>query len=111
MNFDEIIDRRNTHSSKWDSMEKIYGVSPDTGLAMWVADMDFRPPQGVSDALHKMADHGVYGYYGDDTAYRAAICWWSSTTPRNGRYSLSVSRPRPARKRPSTKRPWPGIGR
>ncbi|KCV82195.1 aminotransferase, class I and II [Actibacterium atlanticum] len=76
MNFDEIIDRRNTHSLKWDGMEERYGVSPGTGLPMWVADMDFRPPQGVSDALRKMADHGVYGYYGDDTAYRAAICWW-----------------------------------
>lgn len=76
MNFDEIIDRRSTHSLKWDGMEERYGVSPDTGLPMWVADMDFRPPQGVSDALHKMADHGVYGYYGDDSAYRAAICWW-----------------------------------
>ncbi|KKK46868.1 hypothetical protein LCGC14_3160930, partial [marine sediment metagenome] len=33
MNFDEIIDRRGTHCSKWDSMEPIFGVSPDDGLA------------------------------------------------------------------------------
>ena len=79
MNFDELIDRRNTHSSKWDSMEKIYGVSPDTGLAMWVADMDFRPPSVVQDALQNMLDHGVYGYYGEDQSYREAICWWMQT--------------------------------
>lgn len=76
MNFDQIIDRRATHSTKWDMMEKLYGVSPDTGIAMWVADMDFRPPQAVQDALQGVLDHGVYGYFGDDAAYRAAIVWW-----------------------------------
>ena len=76
MNFDEIIDRKGTHSAKWDMMQKLYGVSPEDGIAMWVADMDFRPPQVVQDALQGMLDHGIYGYYGDDTAYRAAIGWW-----------------------------------
>ena len=47
MSFDDIIDRRGTHCSKWDKMEAIYGVPADTGIAMWVADMDFRPPQVV----------------------------------------------------------------
>jgi len=76
MDFDEIIDRRGTHSVKWDMMEKLYGVPADTGVAMWVADMDFRPPACVQDAVGKMAAHGIYGYYGDDTGYRAAINWW-----------------------------------
>lgn len=76
MNFDEIIDRRGTHSVKWDMMETLYGVSPDTGLSMWVADMDFRPPSCVQDALSRMLDHGFYGYFGDDRAYKAAIGWW-----------------------------------
>ncbi|WP_113910660.1 MalY/PatB family protein [Roseovarius dicentrarchi] len=76
MNFDEIIDRVGTHSSKWDMMEPIYGVSPQDGIPMWVADMDFRPPQCVSDAVKAMHDHGVYGYFGDEGAYRAAIQWW-----------------------------------
>ncbi len=76
MNFDEIIDRVGTHSSKWDMMEPIYGVSPKDGIPMWVADMDFRPPQCVSDAIKAMHDHGIYGYYGDDRAYRASIQWW-----------------------------------
>ena len=76
MNFDEIIDRRGTHCGKWDSIQARYGVSPDDGLAMWVADMDFRPPEAMAHALQRMHDHGVYGYYGDDSDYRAAICWW-----------------------------------
>ena len=74
--FDEIIDRRGTHCVKWDMMEPLYGVSPEDGLAMWVADMEFRPPEVIQDALRRMVDHGVYGYFGDDSRYRAAIRWW-----------------------------------
>ncbi len=76
MNFDEVIDRHHTHSVKWDMMEKIYGVPADDGIPMWVADMDFRPPAAIQRALQGMLDHGIYGYYGDDAAYRAAIGWW-----------------------------------
>ncbi|MBO9472991.1 pyridoxal phosphate-dependent aminotransferase [Shimia sp. R10_1] len=79
MSFDEIIDRFGTHSVKWDMMEQIYGVPADDGIAMWVADMDFRPPQCVADAIGKMQAQGVYGYYGDETAYNEAICWWMKT--------------------------------
>ena len=74
--FDEIIDRRGTHCAKWDMMEKLYGVPPDDGLAMWVADMDFRPPAAVSAALQAEVDHGVFGYFGDDRDYKAAIAGW-----------------------------------
>jgi len=74
--FDEVIDRRNTHSAKWDAMEPLYGVSSDDGISMWVADMDFRPPQAVSAAVQGMVDHGVYGYYSMDASYKAAICGW-----------------------------------
>jgi cystathionine beta-lyase len=76
MNFDEMIERRNTHSGKWDMMEKFYGVSPSDGISMWVADMDFRPPQCINDALQARVDHGVHGYFGDDRDYKAAINWW-----------------------------------
>lgn len=79
MNFDEVINRHGTHSVKWDMMEKIYGVPAKDGLAMWVADMDFRPPQAVSDAVAKMHEHGIYGYHGDETSYREAIGWWMKT--------------------------------
>ncbi len=76
MTFDTSIDRRGTHSAKWDAMEKNYGVSPSDGIAMWVADMDFQPPQGVLDIVQKQIDHGIVGYYGDEASYRDAICWW-----------------------------------
>ncbi len=76
MNFDEIIDRHGSHSVKWDMMEKLYGVPAADGISMWVADMDFRPPECIQKALQGMLDHGIYGYYGDDAPYRAAIQWW-----------------------------------
>lgn len=76
MSFDEIIDRRGSHCVKWDMMETLYGVSPQDGISMWVADMEFRPPACVQDALQAMLDHGIYGYFGDDSAYKGAISWW-----------------------------------
>lgn len=79
MNFDTPIDRRGTHCVKWDGMEPIYGVDPKDGIAMWVADMEFQPPKCVQDAVLSMHDHGVYGYFGDDSKYLAAIQWWMET--------------------------------
>ena len=55
VNFDEVVDRRNTGSYKWSK----YG--PDV-LPMFVADMDFRSPQPVVQALLKRVEHGVFGY-------------------------------------------------
>ena len=78
MSFDEIIERRGSHCAKWDMMESLFGVPKDDGLAMWVADMDFRPPQVVLDAVQAQVDHGVIGYFGDDSKYKAAIQWWMS---------------------------------
>ncbi len=74
--FDEVIDRRGTHSVKWDMMETLFGVSPRDGLAMWVADMDFRPPPAVTSALRAEIAQGVSGYFGDDRAYKTAITGW-----------------------------------
>ncbi len=76
MDFDAKINRIGTHSVKWDSMEALYGVSPKDGIPMWVADMDFRPPSCVQSALQKMLDHGVYGYFGNETPYLEAVQWW-----------------------------------
>ncbi len=76
MSFDDIINRFGSHSVKWDMMEKLFGVPADQGIAMWVADMDFRAPQSVQDAVARMHEHGIYGYYGDEESYRAAVCWW-----------------------------------
>ncbi len=87
MSFDTPIDRRGTHCVKWDMMEKLYGVPADGGLAMWVADMEFRPPACVQQAVERMAEHGVYGYFGDDSAYLEAIQWWMQA-----RHGWSVAR-------------------
>ena len=74
--FDQPIDRRNTHSSKWDMMEKNFGVSNADGIPMWVADMDFRPPKAVNDALTNAVAHGVQGYFGDERDHKSAIINW-----------------------------------
>ena len=74
--FDAPIDRRGTHCMKWDMMQERYGVGPEDGIAMWVADMDFRPPPAVNAALAAAAAHGVHGYFGDEGDYRAAITGW-----------------------------------
>ncbi|NMC15031.1 MAG: pyridoxal phosphate-dependent aminotransferase [Chloroflexi bacterium] len=55
MDFDKIIDRRNTESIKW----KYF---PEDVLPLWVADMDFQSPPEVINALHQRIDHGIFGY-------------------------------------------------
>ena len=87
MDFDTPINRFGTHSVKWDSMEGIFGVPASDGIAMWVADMDFRPPACIQRALEGMLAHGVYGYYGDEAAYLDAVRWWMQT-----RHGWSVER-------------------
>ncbi len=59
-NFDEVINRKGTFSSKWDNVGARVG-NPDA-LPMWVADSDFRCPQPVLSALTKHLDHGILGY-------------------------------------------------
>ena len=56
--FDEVIDRRGTASEKWG---KYRGRDI---IPMWVADMDFRSPPAVIEALHRRTAHGVFGYTG-----------------------------------------------
>jgi cystathionine beta-lyase len=55
-NFDTPVDRCNTASLKWDR----YG-NRDI-IPLWVADMDFRAPTAVIEALGKRVEHGVFGY-------------------------------------------------
>ncbi|MDR1166042.1 MAG: pyridoxal phosphate-dependent aminotransferase [Deltaproteobacteria bacterium] len=59
-NFDAIVPRRGTYSLKYD-FAKERGL-PDDLLPMWVADMDFPAPPEVTEALKKVADHGIFGY-------------------------------------------------
>lgn len=76
MSFDELIDFRGQHSVKWDMMAPKFGVPADDGLAMWVADMDFRPPAAVIDKVRDVAERGLFTYFGDRGAYDASVSWW-----------------------------------
>ena len=58
VDFDTLTDRRNTTSEKWDR----YGDRDI--IPLWVADMDFRSPPAVIEALHQRVEHGVFGYSG-----------------------------------------------
>lgn len=72
--FDEIHDRKNTRSVKWDMLEPIFQTTDV--LPMWVADMDFKAPQAVNDALVKRAEHGIYGYTVIDDDVKGSIINW-----------------------------------
>lgn len=67
-------DRMGTNSMKWDALDKEYG-DPDL-ISMWVADMDFKVPECVTEALKQRVEHGVFGYsYVPDSYYEAVIDW------------------------------------
>lgn len=59
-NFDEIIHREKTHSVKYDLRTKNFGT--EDVIPMWVADMDFRTPDFVVDAIKRRVAHELYGY-------------------------------------------------
>ncbi|TMV03729.1 pyridoxal phosphate-dependent aminotransferase [Ruegeria sediminis] len=76
MTFNDLIDRRGTHSSKWDKMEALFGVPAKDGLAMWTADSDYPTAPCVIEAVRKAAEHGVFGYSWEYPEYRQAVQWW-----------------------------------
>ena len=77
INFDEIIDRRNTSCLKYDfAAERGY---PADILPFWVADMDFRAPASVITALKERADHGVFGYTQVKDDYFTVLQNWFQT--------------------------------
>ena len=82
--FDQIIDRKNTNSIKYNLAAR--GVTEGT-LPMWVADMDFKSPPCVAEALGKITAHGVFGYTETDDAYFAAVRSWFT-----GRFGWSPER-------------------
>lgn len=75
MDFDRIIDRRNTASLKWDNPNNKVG-KPDI-IPLWVADMDFAPPPAVLEALNLRAQHPIFGYTkaGEDH-FNAVAAWY-----------------------------------
>jgi cystathionine beta-lyase len=73
-NFDQVLDRRNTGSEKWDFTEEVFGRADV--LPMWVADMDFASPPEVVAAIQRRAAHPTYGYTGVSMSYYQSIIGW-----------------------------------
>ena len=69
--FDQILDRRGTHATKWDVGEG--------ELPMWIADMDFPTAPEIQAAIQARAAHGIYGYTDVPEAwYDAIVGWWET---------------------------------
>jgi len=84
--FDEPIERRGTDCFKWDALQSMYGRGDL--IPMWVADMDFRSPDFVMDAIRRRCQHPVLGYTMPSDGYWKAVTAWLSrhyaiTTTRN----------------------------
>ena len=94
--FDRIIQRRGTHSSKWDNMAKLSGITAPDAIPMWVADMDFQAPPGVTAALREEVERATHGYYADTGTWAKACADWVAK-----RHGLAIE--------PSWVTPTPGI--
>jgi cysteine-S-conjugate beta-lyase len=78
--FNDIYERKNTNSVKWDKMKEIYQLDDTSDiLPMWVADMDFAAPQVVVDALQERLNHPIFGYTYPDDELKVAIANWYTT--------------------------------
>lgn len=72
--FDEVINRKNTNSEKYDFTAE-WG-KPEDILPLWVADMDFRTPDEVLEALHNAVSHGIFGYTEVKDDYYNSVARW-----------------------------------
>jgi cystathionine beta-lyase len=73
-NFDELVDRTNTNSIKYDAREQFFGTGDL--LPLWVADMDFKTPDFIIQALKQRLEHEVLGYTFRGDTYSEAIVNW-----------------------------------
>lgn len=73
----KYVDRFGTDCVKWDGLEKKYGQKDM--LSMWVADMDFRCPECVHEALAKYMECGAYGYDMLSSRFNKAFASWQET--------------------------------
>ena len=76
-NFDEIVTRRGTHCVKHDMLKQFFGT--DDLLPMWVADMDFKTPDFILDAIRKRCEPEVLGYTFSSDTYICAVINWLQT--------------------------------
>lgn len=78
--FDEIINRKQTQSIKWDMMNEVYQLdNTEDILPMWVADMDFAAPAVMTQAIEKRLASKVFGYTYADLELKQAISHWFTT--------------------------------
>jgi len=73
-NFDEVIERSNTASVKYDLRKMFFGT--EEVIPMWVADMDFKTPPFILDSIKERAEHHVLGYSFRPPEYYNAIVNW-----------------------------------
>lgn len=73
-NFDELIDRTNTNCLKYDARNSFFGTADL--LPLWVADMDFKTPDFIVEAIKKRAEHEIFGYTFRGEAYNQSIVNW-----------------------------------
>lgn len=74
LDFDTVIDRRNSGSLKYD-FAKERGL-PGGVIPLWVADMDFRVSSYIQDALIEQVNHGIYGYTETKADYNGVVAAW-----------------------------------
>ncbi len=74
LDFDQIIDRKNTDSVKYDFA--VQKGMPEDVLPFWVADMDFRVSSYIQEAVVRQAEHGIYGYSESKEDYFEAVQKW-----------------------------------
>jgi cysteine-S-conjugate beta-lyase len=74
--FDRVIERRGTHATKWDMIAQLSGIEWPDAIPMWVADMDFAAPPGVTEALAAEVKRATHGYYADTGSWAAALVEW-----------------------------------
>lgn len=74
VDFDKVIPRQGTGSRKWDALDTVFGSGEV--LPLWIADMDFAPPEAVSAQIIARAHHPIYGYNTEDSSlYQSFIEW------------------------------------
>ena len=73
-NFDELIERRGTGCVKYDELKQVFGN--ENLIPLWVADMDFRTPDFIVEALKKRCEHEIFGYPFSTDAYYQCILEW-----------------------------------
>jgi cystathionine beta-lyase len=76
--FDDAPSGRGHHAQKWDDMGRLFGVTAEDAIPMFVADMDFRTAPCVLDALRADVDRGYMGYFGQTERVSAAVVQWMS---------------------------------